>query len=72
VRFFLEQVVRYALRHKVLAAINILSVALGVAVCLAIQIANQSAISAFRASVDVVAGRANLETRGWRADALFP
>ena len=71
-RFFLEQVVRYALRHKVLAAINILSVALGVAVCLAIQIANQSAISAFRASVDVVAGRANLETRGLIADALFP
>jgi putative ABC transport system permease protein len=72
VRFFVEHVVRYALRHKVLAAINILSVALGVAVYLAIQIANQSAISAFRASVDVVAGRANLETRGLMSDARFP
>jgi len=72
VRFFVEHVVRYALRHKLLAAINILSVALGVAVYLAIQIANQSAILAFRATVDVVAGRANLETRGLLDDALFP
>jgi putative ABC transport system permease protein len=72
VRFFLEHVVRYALRHKVLAAINILSIALGVAVYLAIQISNRSATSAFRASVDVVAGRANLETSGVMDDALFP
>jgi len=72
VRFFVEHVVRYALRHKVLAAINILSIALGVAVYLAIQIANRSATSAFRASVDVVAGRANLETGGVMDDALFP
>ena len=71
-RFFVEHVVRYALRHKVLAAINILSIALGVAVYLAIQIANRSATSAFRASVDVVAGRANLETGGVMDDALFP
>ena len=55
-----------------LAVINILSVALGVAVYLAIQIANKSATSAFRASVDVVAGRANLETRGVMDDAVFP
>jgi len=72
VSFFFEHVVRYALRHKVLAAINILSIALGVAVYLAIQIANRSATSAFRASVDVVAGRANLETGGVVDDALFP
>ena len=71
-RFFLEHVVRYALRHKVLAAINILSIALGIAVYLAIQISNRSATSAFRASVDVVAGRANLETSGVMDDALFP
>jgi putative ABC transport system permease protein len=72
VSFFIQHVVRYALSHKVLAAINVLSVALGVAVYLAIQIANQSAISAFRASVDVVAGKANLEARGSIDDALFP
>jgi putative ABC transport system permease protein len=72
VSFFVRHVVRYALRHKVLAVINILSVALGVTVYLAIQITNRSAISAFRASVDVVAGRANLQTRGMMNDALFP
>jgi putative ABC transport system permease protein len=72
VSFFLRHVLRYALRHKALAVINILSVALGVAVYLAIQIANRSATSAFRASIDVVAGRANLQTRGMMDDALFP
>src|SRR5215472_6337049 len=72
VRFFIEHIVRYAFRHKVLAAINILSIALGVAGFLAIQIANRSATSAFRASVDVVAGRANLETGGVIDDALLP
>ena len=63
---------RYALRHKVLAVINILSVALGVSVFLAVQIANRSATAAFRAGIDVVAGRANLEVRGTLDDRLFP
>jgi len=43
VRFFIQHVARYALRHKALAVINILSVALGVSVYLAVQIANRSA-----------------------------
>jgi putative ABC transport system permease protein len=72
VRFFIRHVVRYALRHKVLALINIVSVALGVSVFLAVQIANRSATSAFRAGIDVVAGRANLEVRGTLDDSLFP
>ena len=71
-RFFVQHVVRYALRHKVLAVINILSVALGVSVYLAIQIANWSATEAFKAGVDVVAGRANLEARGTFDDEFFP
>ncbi len=71
-RFFVQHVVRYALRHKGLAVINILSVALGVSVYLAVQIANRSAAAGFRAGVDVVAGRANLEVRGTFSDALFP
>jgi putative ABC transport system permease protein len=71
-RFFIQHVVRYALRHKALAAINILSVALGVSVFLAVQIANRSAAAGFRAGVDVVAGRANLEVRGTFDDRLFP
>ena len=71
-RFFIQHVARYALRHKTLAVINIVSVALGVAVYLAIQIANRSATAAFKAGVDVVAGRANLEVRGKFDDELFP
>ena len=50
-------------RHKLLAALNILSVALGVSVFLAIQIANHSANRSFSASIDLVAGKANLEAR---------
>jgi putative ABC transport system permease protein len=71
-KFFIQHVLRYALRHKVLAVINILSVALGVSVYLAVEIANRSAVAAFRAGIDVVAGRANLEIRGTLDDALFP
>jgi putative ABC transport system permease protein len=72
VRFFVQHVVRYALRHKVLGVINILSVALGVSTYLAVQIANRSATAAFRAGIDVVAGRANVEVRGSLDDRLFP
>jgi len=71
-RFFVQHVVRYAFRHKALAVINILSVALGVSVYLAVQIANRSAAAGFRAGIDVVAGRANLEVRGTFDDSLFP
>ena len=52
---------RYLRRHPLLGLLNILSVALGVAVYLATQIANQSANRAFAASVDLVAGKAELE-----------
>src|SRR5580704_8019602 len=68
----MQHVVRYALRHKVLGVINILSVALGVSVYLAVQIANRSATAAFRAGIDVVAGRANVEVRGTLDDRLLP
>src|ERR1700722_8212790 len=71
-RFFIKHVVRYALRHKVLGVINILSVALGVSTYLAVQIANRSATAAFRAGIDVVAGRANVEVRGTLDDRLLP
>jgi putative ABC transport system permease protein len=71
-KFFIRHVVRYALRHKALATVNILSVALGVSVYLAVQIANRSATAAFRAGIDVVAGRANVEVRGTLDDSLFP
>lgn len=60
-RIFHWHVWRYLRRHPLLGLLNILSVALGVAVYLATQIANQSANRAFAASVDLVAGKAELE-----------
>ncbi|CAN5503552.1 FtsX-like permease family protein [soil metagenome] len=67
--------VRYLARHPLLAALNVATVALGVALYLAIQIANHSANRAFAASVDVVAGKAQLEVRapaGNLPDEVFP
>lgn len=60
-RLFRWQLLRYLARHPLLAALNVATVALGVALYLAIQIANQSADHAFAASVDIVAGKAQLE-----------
>jgi putative ABC transport system permease protein len=61
VRIFRWHVLRYLTRHPLLGLLNVLSVALGVSVYLATQIANQSANRAFAASVDLVAGKAELE-----------
>ncbi len=66
---------RYLSRHPLLATLNVLTVALGVALYLAIQIANQSANSAFAASVEMVAGKAELEINapaGNLQDKLLP
>lgn len=62
-RLFQRHVLRHAREHKLLAALNIFSVALGVSVYLAIQIANHSANRSFAASIDLVAGKANLEVQ---------
>lgn len=51
---------------------NVASVALGIAVFLAIQVANSSANRAFAAGVDLVAGKAHLEVRGDVDEALWP
>ncbi len=72
---FRWQVLRYLQRHPLLATLNVATVALGVALFLAIQIANQSANRAFEASVDVVAGKAQLEVNapaGNLPDNLLP
>lgn len=63
-RLFYELVVRYLLRHKLIALLDLLSVAIGVSVYLAIQTANHSASNAFQSSIDVVAGKTHLEIRG--------
>jgi putative ABC transport system permease protein len=74
-RIFWWHVVRYLRRHPLLGLLNILSVALGVAVYLATQIANQSANRAFAASVHLVAGKAELEITapaGHLAETILP
>lgn len=74
-RLFRWHVLRYLARHRLLALLNVLSVALGVAVYLAIQIANHSANRAFAATVDLVAGKADLQVTGSVAgleDEAFP
>ena len=63
-RLFLVHSGRYFARHPLLTLLNVLGVALGVTVFLSIQIVNHSALESFRASVDVVAGKADLEIIG--------
>ncbi|CAN5342050.1 FtsX-like permease family protein [soil metagenome] len=71
IRLFAAVVLRHALRHPVVAALNLLGIGLGVAVYLAIQTANASADAAFRASIDTVAGRSHLEVRD-APETVFP
>ena len=47
-----------------LAALNVLGLAIGIAVYLAIQIVNHSATKSFQAGIDLVAGRSDLEITG--------
>jgi len=49
---------RHLLRHRTLAALSVLGVALGVAVVVAVDLANASAERAFHLTVETVAGRA--------------
>ena len=71
-RIFWWHIARTAGRHRMLAVCNVLSIALGISVYLAIRIANDSATRAFAASVDLVAGRAHLELRGDIDETLWP
>src|SRR4051812_14260125 len=69
---FRWHVMRHVRRHKLLTLLNVLAVTLGIAVFVAIQIANLSANRAFAAGVDIVSGKANLEVRGEIPDELLP
>ena len=60
----LALVLRPLLREKVRTALTILGIAVGVAVIVAIQLANSSALRAFSESVDAIAGRANFQIAG--------
>jgi len=64
VRLLHELVLRYLARHKLIACLDILSVAIGVAVYVAIQSANVSATTSFRSGLDLTTGRSHLEVRG--------
>ena len=63
-RLFLTHSLRYFARHPALTGLNVVGIALGVTVFLAVQIINHSALESFRASVDIVAGKADLEVVG--------
>src|SRR5437763_12789313 len=52
-------VLRPIVREKTRTLLTLLGIAVGVAVVVAIALSNQSALRAFRESVDAVAGRAN-------------
>jgi putative ABC transport system permease protein len=54
-------VLRPIVREGVRTVLTILGIAIGVAVVVAIALSNQSALRAFRESVDAVAGRANYQ-----------
>ena len=71
-RIFAWHVLRGLRRHRLLALLNVLSVALGIAVYLAIQIAHHSANRSFAAGIDLVAGKAHLEVRGDVDETLWP
>lgn len=71
-RLFWRQTVRQAFRHPLLTSLNILGIALGITVFLAIQIANRGAIASFRSAAELTTGRADLEIRGNLDDSLLP
>ena len=71
-RIFAWHVLRRLVRHPGLGLLNILSVALGITVYVAIQIANHSANRSFAAGIDLVSGKAQLEVRGDVDEMLWP
>ncbi len=54
---------RDLLKNRTRSLLTLLGIALGVAILLAIQLANHTAVAQFRQSVDQVSGKANLEVR---------
>jgi putative ABC transport system permease protein len=71
-RLFWRQVVRQAWRHPLLTGLNVLGIALGITVFLAVQIANRGAIASFQTAAELTTGRAHLEIRGNLDDGLLP
>lgn len=55
---------RYWLRHRGAFFLSMIGIALGIAVFVAIQVANYSVLSSFGATLDAVTGKANLQIVG--------
>jgi putative ABC transport system permease protein len=64
--------VRPRLKESRATSAGILSIALGVAVFLAVTIANRSAVGSFRNAFGMVTGRADLEIRGRIPEEILP
>ncbi|KIE58530.1 peptide ABC transporter permease [Methylacidiphilum kamchatkense Kam1] len=60
-KIFVHHSFRYFISHPYLFLLNVFCIALGVANFVAIQLINHSALESFKASIDLVAGKANLE-----------
>ncbi|PTX95985.1 hypothetical protein DB345_09285 [Spartobacteria bacterium LR76] len=69
---FWRQIVRPSWRRPALTLLNVFSIALGVAVFLAIQAANRNAIQSFRSAAELTTGKADLEIRGDVPEEVFP
>jgi putative ABC transport system permease protein len=69
---FWREIGRSALRRPGLSCLNIASIALGVSVFLAVEIANRGALESFRGAVELTAGRTDLEVRGRLDERLLP
>lgn len=70
---FWRQILRRSWRQPFLTGLNILGIALGITVFLAIQIANRGAISGFRQAAELTTGRADLEIRSANLpETVFP
>ncbi|MBX3137656.1 hypothetical protein KF707_15645 [Candidatus Obscuribacterales bacterium] len=62
-KLFFSFIVRDLFKNWVRTAITVGGIALGVSVFLAITLANETALSKFKETVDVISGKANLEVR---------
>ena len=63
-RLFRQFILRSLLRERMRSGLAVLGIALGVAVMLAIRLANQSITGTFRTAIEAVAGNTSLEITG--------
>src|SRR5262245_7490532 len=64
VRLFPQFILRRLIHERLRSGITILGIALGVAVVVAIQLANDSSVRGFQEAIETVSGKASLEIAG--------